>query len=159
VSVYRIITKLGTKMCHYTTFLCTKFSRQSDNPFPLYGNFHTKTKRRKKNKKKNEETKPIFESSYLTNAWRDLVEIWNVGYWQWRASPQQKSSGFEQAERSYVYAKIAFLFFLLIYSRVWRTGFLGHTTHYCVSLLEHWKEGSSRKYFWQNFEQICLRPS
>jgi len=29
----------------------------------------------KKTRKKNEETKPIFESSYLTNAWGDLVEI------------------------------------------------------------------------------------
>jgi len=27
-------------------------------------------------------TKPIFGSSYLGNAWRNLVEIWNVGYWQ-----------------------------------------------------------------------------
>jgi len=32
-----------------------------------------KTKRKK-------ETKPIFGSSYLGNAWDDLVEIWNVGY-------------------------------------------------------------------------------
>ena len=47
----------------------------SDNPFPLYDNFHTSIKRRK-----NEETKPIFETLYLKNAWRDLVEIWNVGY-------------------------------------------------------------------------------
>jgi len=49
-----------------------------DNPFPLYGNFHTLTKRRKK--RKNEENKPIFESLYLGNTWHDLVEIWNVGY-------------------------------------------------------------------------------
>jgi len=28
---------------------------------------------------KNEETKPIFESS-LGNAWRGLLEIWNVKY-------------------------------------------------------------------------------
>jgi len=46
-----------------------QISRQSDNPFPLYGR-----------RKKPEETKPIFETSYLGNAWRDLVEIWNVGY-------------------------------------------------------------------------------
>jgi len=38
--------------------------------------------RRKEEKKtrKNEETKPNFETSYLGNAWCDLVEIWNVGY-------------------------------------------------------------------------------
>ena len=31
-------------------------------------------------KKKNEETKPIFESSYLGNVWHDLLEIWNMEY-------------------------------------------------------------------------------
>jgi len=35
-------------------------------------------KKNKNNKKKNEETQPIFESSYLGNNWHDLVEIWNV---------------------------------------------------------------------------------
>jgi len=53
--------------------------------------------------------------------------MWNVGYSQWQASPHQKLSSFEQAARSYVYAKIAFLFFLLIYSWVWRAGFLDTT--------------------------------
>jgi len=41
-----------------------QISRQLDNAFVFYNNFHTFTKRRKikKNKrKKNEETKPIFE--------------------------------------------------------------------------------------------------
>jgi len=31
-------------------------------------------------KEDKKETKPIFESLYLGNAWRDLVEIWNVEY-------------------------------------------------------------------------------
>jgi len=58
-----------------------QISKQSDNPFLLYGSFHTKTKRRKnKNTKENEETKPNFESLYLGNAWRNLVEIWNIEY-------------------------------------------------------------------------------
>jgi len=52
----------------------------------------------------------IFESLYLGNAWWDLVEIWNVWYWQWQASEQQKSSGFVQAARNYVSTKIALLF-------------------------------------------------
>jgi len=34
--------------------------------------------------------------------------------------------------KHHIYAKIALLFFLPIYSLVWRTGFLGHTTHYRV---------------------------
>jgi len=84
-------------------------------------------------RKENEETEPIFGSSYLGNAWRHLVEIWDVRHWHWRASPQQKSSSFVQAVRSYVYAKIALLFFLFIYSWVLRAGFLGRTTHYRVS--------------------------
>ena len=65
-----------------------------------------------KKPEKNEETKSIFESLSLGNHWHDLVEIWSVGYWWWRASPQQKSSSFIQAVWSYVYAKIAILFFL-----------------------------------------------
>jgi len=32
----------------------------------------------RRKEKKTEETQPIFEGSYLGNAWRDLVEIWNV---------------------------------------------------------------------------------
>ena len=50
-------------------------SRQSDSLFSLYGNFQKEEK-----EKKTEDTKPIFETSYLGNAWCDLIEIWNVGY-------------------------------------------------------------------------------
>jgi len=32
-------------------------------------------KRRRKQKERNEETKPIFENLYLGNTWRDIVEI------------------------------------------------------------------------------------
>jgi len=114
-------------MCHYTTLLCTKFQGNQITRFHFMVTFIPRWK-----EEKNEETKLIFESSYLRNALHDLVEIWNVGYWRWRASPQQKSSSFVQAARSYVYAKIAFLFFLLINSRVWRVGFLCCTTLPCV---------------------------
>jgi len=68
----------------------------------------------------------------LGNAWCDLFEIWNLGYWHWRASPQQKSSDFVPAAQSYVYTKIELLFFLLIYSQVLRAGFLGRTTTVCL---------------------------
>jgi len=121
-SVYCILTKLGTKMRPYTTFLCTKFQ---GNQVICFHNFNAFTKRRK-----NEETRPIFGSSYLGNTWCDLVEIWNVGYWRWRASPHQKPSGFMQAARSYVCAKIALLLFLSIYSWARRAGFwvTRHTT-------------------------------
>ena len=72
-------------------------SRQLDYLFPLYGNFHTLEKRQKRKKWRNQ-----------TNFWKlfgnagcDLVEIWNVGYWWWKGSPQQKSSGFIQAVHYY----------------------------------------------------------
>jgi len=42
-------------------------SRESDNAFQLYGNFYALPKRRGK-----KETKPIFESLYLGNAWHDF---------------------------------------------------------------------------------------
>jgi len=48
---------------------------RSDNAFVFYSNFHTFTKRRKIKRKKNEETQPTFEGSYLGNAWRDLFEM------------------------------------------------------------------------------------
>jgi len=48
--------------------------------FAFYDNFCCLTKRRetKKRQEKNEENQPIFEGSYLGNAWCDLAEIWNV---------------------------------------------------------------------------------
>jgi len=50
-----------------------QISRELDNAFVFCNNFHKKKK--KINKQTNEETKPIFEGSYLGNAWCDLVEI------------------------------------------------------------------------------------
>ena len=65
-----------------------------------------------------------------------LVEIWNVGYWWWKAL---KLSSFKQAAQSYVYQastklhtrEIAFVF-LSIYSWVWYAGILGCMTLPCV---------------------------
>jgi len=79
VNVYRILTKLGTKMPPYTTFMCTKFQGNQIIRFHFMVTFIPRQKG-EKNKKKNEETKPVFESLYLGNFWRDLVKIWNVGY-------------------------------------------------------------------------------
>jgi len=50
-----------------------QISRQSDNAFVFYSNFHTLTKRRKKEKNENQ---PTFEGSYLGNAWRDTTGQW-----------------------------------------------------------------------------------
>jgi len=108
-SVYHILTKLGTKMHPYTTFLCTKFQVNQITCFHFMVTLTPLWKKhvyKKKKEEKNEETKPICESSYLINAWCNLVEIWNVGYWQWKVSPQQKLSGFVQAAQSYASRKL-----------------------------------------------------
>ena len=104
--VYCLLTKLGTKMYPYTTFLFTKFQGNQITHFHFMITFIPW--------RKEEENKvfPIFESLYFRNPWCDLVKIWNVGYWQWRESVQQKSSGFIQAAQNFVYLKIALLFFL-----------------------------------------------
>ena len=92
-----------------------------------------KKNKKKKKKKNNEETEPIFEVAYLGNARSDFAQIWNVECCSWRACPQKKLSCFIKEAQSYGGAKIAFSFFLSIYSRVLRAGFLGLTTHYHVS--------------------------
>jgi len=91
-----------------------QISGQSDNGFAFDENFCCLTKRRKTNQKYPEETQPIFEGSYLGNTWRNLVEIWNVRWWCWLEFPLQKSVGFIEVSHSYIYVKIALLFFLLI---------------------------------------------
>jgi len=83
----------------------------------FYNNFHIFTKTRKKKKPRNQETKLIFEGSYLGNALCDLAEIWNVRCWHWQAFPLQKLFCFVKVSQSYVRIrtwKLSFLFFLLI---------------------------------------------
>jgi len=87
-----------------SAFQCTKFQ---GNQIMLLCFTTTFTPWRKK-------TKPIFGSSYLRNTWHDLVKIWNVKWWCWPTFPPQKSFDFVKVSRSYVYVKIALLFFLLI---------------------------------------------
>ena len=102
--------------------------------FEFYSSFcKCATRKRKIRRNKNEETEPIFEVAYLGNARSDFAQIWNVECCSWRECPQQKSSCFIKGVQSYGGAKIAFSFFLSIYSRVLRAGFLGRTTHYRVS--------------------------
>jgi len=44
-------------------------------PLCFIATFTPLRKEEKKERKKNEETQPTFEGSYLRNAWRDLVKI------------------------------------------------------------------------------------
>jgi len=55
-----------------------QISRQSDNPFPLYGNFHTFTKEEKKGKK-TKETKPILKV-HISKTPGAIQLKFNVGY-------------------------------------------------------------------------------
>jgi len=67
VTIYGITTKFGIRMRLYS-FSVYQISRELDNAFVFYNNFHTLMKsRRKKEKNKNQETKPIFKGSYLEN--------------------------------------------------------------------------------------------
>jgi len=65
-------------------------------------------------RKKNEETKPIFEGSYLGKTSRHLFEIWIVRWWCLPAFPSQKPFGFIKLSQSYIYMKMALMLFLLI---------------------------------------------
>ena len=89
--------------------------------------------RQEKEGKKTKKLSQFLEVEYLGNARSDFAQIWNVECCSWRACPQQKSSCFIKEAQSYGGAKIAFSFFLSIYARVVRAGFLGRTTHYRVS--------------------------
>ena len=122
----------------YTPLLCAKFQGNRITRSSFIAVFVSVRQEKEKEEeeeeeKKNEETQPIFEVAYLGNARSDFAQIWNEECCSWGACPQQKSSCFIKEAQSYGGAKIAFSFFLSIYSRVLRAGFLGRTTHYRVS--------------------------
>jgi len=72
VTIYGIVTKFNTTVPTYTVLLCTKF--QNNRITRLL--FDKKKKNKiKMTRKKNEETQPIFEGSYLGNTWHDLVDF------------------------------------------------------------------------------------
>jgi len=68
VTIYGITTKFGIEMHPYSDFQCTKFQGNRRMHFCFITTFTPLRKEEKKKRKKNEETKPIFEGSYLGNA-------------------------------------------------------------------------------------------
>ena len=60
-------------------------------------------------------------------------EAISLKFGMWSTEVGGSVHSFIKAAQSYGGAKIAFSFFLSIYSRVLRAGFLGRTTHYRVS--------------------------
>jgi len=112
VTIYSITTNFDIGMHPYSDFQCTKFQGNRLMHFWFITTFTPLQKEEKE--EKNEETKPIFEGSFLRNAMCNLVEFWNVSWWHWQAFPLQKLFCFVKVSQSYVYMKIVFLFFLLI---------------------------------------------
>jgi len=103
IIVYSFVAIAGYQVVPLSRLSVYQISRQLDNLFVFYDNFHTLTKRTKK-----KETQPIFKGSYLGNIWHNLVKILNVRWWRWPAFPLQNNL----VSQICVYMKIALLFFL-----------------------------------------------
>ena len=67
--------------------------------------------------KKTKKLKRNFVRSYLGNGRSDFLQIWYVDYPNWAARLQQIWFQSDKGSQSYIGVKIAFSFFLLIYSR------------------------------------------
>ena len=72
---------------------------------------------RNEEEEKNEEIKTKFVRSYLGNGWSDFLQIWYVNSPNWAARLYQIWFQSDKGSQSYIGVKIAFSFFLLIYSR------------------------------------------
>ena len=98
--------------------------------FAFYSSFYKcATRGRKKTKKLSQ-----FLKSHISGT-REAISL-KFGMWSTEVGGSvhsKKSSCFVKAAQSFGSAKIAFSFFLSIYSRVLRAGFLGRTAHYRVS--------------------------
>jgi len=129
-----VVTKIGTRICLYTPYNCTKFQLDQSKHLRVRANFVICVKRRRK-RKKTKKNNWNFGLSYLRNAWCDLFQFWNPASPHRWALPQQVWWSSVKRSRIYECLKIATLLFLLIYSLpfVRTQGFLGHTTHYHVS--------------------------
>jgi len=64
----------GMRLHLYLEFQCTKFQGNRIMPLCFIATF-TPLGKGKKEEKKNEETQPTFEGSYLGNAWHGLFEM------------------------------------------------------------------------------------
>ena len=72
---------------------------------------------RNEEEEKTKKLKRNFVRSYLRNGWSDFLQIWYVDYPNWAARLQQIWFQSDKGSQSYIGVKIAFSFFLLIYSR------------------------------------------
>ena len=79
--------------------------------------------------------KPKKLSQFLKSHISGTLEAisFKFGMWSAAVGGRVRSKNRLVSSRQYRATKIAFSFFLSIYSRVLRAGFLGRRTHYCVS--------------------------
>jgi len=84
-------------------------------------------------KKRRNYFETLHAHSYLGIGWRDLLQIWNVDSPSSGASLQHVWSNSGKWSQSYVGVKITFFGVPVNVLTGWRDGFLGRTTHYCVS--------------------------
>ena len=95
-----------------------QISAKSEHAFMFYGEFCEVCEMKKmKKKKKTKKLKRNFVRSYLGNGWSDFLQIWYVDSPSWAACLQQIWFQSDKGSQSYIGVKIAFSFFLLIYSR------------------------------------------
>ena len=83
----------------------------------FYGEFCEVCEMKKMKKKKTKKLKRNFVRSYLGNGWSDSLQIWYVDSPSWAARLKQIWFQSDKGSQSYIGVKIAFSFFLLIYSR------------------------------------------
>ena len=95
-----------------------QISAKFEHAFVFYGEFcEVCEMKMKKKKKKTKKLKRNFVRSYLGNGWSDFLQIWYVDYPNWAARLQQIWFQSDKGSQSCIGVKIAFSFFLLIYSR------------------------------------------
>ena len=128
--VYCVLTKLGTKMCPYTTFLCSKFQF---NQITLIVTFTPWRKEENKQEQKKWKKLSQFLKVYIseTNAWTILLEC-GVLMVEGIFSAKRSSTKHKSSTKLDIHKNCIIVLPVNIVI-MWYAGFLGHTTHYCVS--------------------------
>ena len=143
VNVHRIPTKVGTEIRLNEPFKCAKFQPNPSMHSCFMANFANV--RNEIKKKKTKKLKRNFVRSYLGNGWSDFLQIWYVDYPNWAARLQQIWFQSDKGSQSYIGVKIAFSFFLLIYSRCGASA--SWVARHTIVCLDYWFTVEPCKYF------------
>ena len=131
-----------------------QISAQSEHEFVFYGEFCEVCEMKKMKKKKTKKLKRNFVRSYLGNGSSDFLQIWYVDYPNWVARIQQIWFQSDKGSQSYIGVKIAFSFFLLIYSRCGAPASWA-ARHTIVCLDTTWKQGCMTPGHVSKFSVAC----